>query len=107
MTVSEQLITVGIAAVVTLVIRALPFWVFPAGKKPPAFIAFLGQQLPAAAMAMLVVYCMKDITFASPAGFVPALLSCAVVVLLHRWRHKMILSISTGTLLYMILTRMM
>ena len=27
MTVSEQLITVGIAAVVTLVIRALPFWV--------------------------------------------------------------------------------
>ena len=107
MTTVQLLITVGIAAAVTLVIRALPFWVFPAGKKPPAFVDFLSQQLPAAVMAMLVVYCLKDVRFTSAAGFVPALAACVVVAALHLWKHKMILSIAAGTAVYMVLIRCM
>ena len=56
MTTAELLITVGLVALTTVAIRALPFWLFPAGKKPPAFVAYLGRPLPAAVMAMLVVY---------------------------------------------------
>ena len=90
---------------VTLVIRALPFWVFPAGKKPPAFIAFLGQQLPAAAMAMLVVYCLKDAAWLTAPHGAPELLAIAVVVLLHRWRGNVLLSIAGGTAVYMLLVQ--
>lgn len=60
--------TVGLVALTTVAIRALPFWLFPAGKKPPAFVAYLGRPLPAAVMAMLVVYCLKDISFGQRRG---------------------------------------
>ena len=90
MTTAELLMTVGLVALTTVAIRALPFWLFPAGKKPPAFVAYLGRPLPAAVMAMLVVYCLKDISFDSAAGFVPALASCVLVVCCTagsiRWR---------------------
>lgn len=107
MTTAELLMTVGLVALTTVAIRALPFWLFPAGKKPPAFVAYLGRPLPAAVMAMLVVYCLKDISFDSAAGFVPALASCVLVVLLHRWQHKMTLSIAGGTAAYMVLIRLL
>ena len=55
----------------------------------------------------LVVYCLKDISFDSAAGFVPALASCVLVVLLHRWQHKMALSIAGGTAAYMVLIRLL
>ena len=76
-------------------------------EAPPAFVAYLGRPLPAAVMAMLVVYCLKDISFDSAAGFVPALASCVLVVLLHRWQHKMALSIAGGTAAYMVLIRLL
>lgn len=56
MTTTELLITVALVALVTVAIRAMPFLLFPAGRKPPAFVAYLGRPLPAAVMAMLVVY---------------------------------------------------
>lgn len=107
MTSTELLITVALVALFTIAIRALPFWIFPAGRKPPAFVTYLGRPLPAAVMAMLVVYCFKDLSFDSAAGFVPALAACALVVLLHRWQHRMILSIAGGTVAYMVLLRLL
>ena len=46
---SDTLHTVALIAVmalVTMVLRFLPFWLFPAGKKTPAFILYLGRVLP-------------------------------------------------------------
>ena len=61
---SDTLHTVALIAVmalVTMVLRFLPFWLFPAGKKTPAFILYLGRVLPCAVMGMLAVYCYKNI----------------------------------------------
>ncbi len=107
MTTTELLITVALVALVTVAIRAMPFLLFPAGRKPPAFVAYLGRPLPAAVMAMLVVYCLKDLSFQRASGFVPALVACALVVALHRWRHQMALSIAGGTAAYMLLLRLL
>ena len=57
-------------------------------------------------MAMLVVYCLRNVQLtASPFG-IPALLSCAVVVLLHVWKRNTILSILGGTACYMLLVQL-
>jgi len=50
-------IAIGITALVTILTRALPFIVFTNGRKTPEFIVYLGNKLPYAVMAMLVVYC--------------------------------------------------
>ena len=95
-----------IMAVVTALLRAAPFILFGGKRKPPELITHLSSLLPYAVMMMLVVYCLKNITFTSVNGFVPELICSAIVILLHIWKHNTILSIVTGTVLYMILVQL-
>src|SRR5699024_1381616 len=55
MTTAQTLITLGLIAAATALTRFLPFWVFPEGRQPPAWVARLGRVLPAAVIGMLVV----------------------------------------------------
>ena len=97
---------VAVTALVTAALRFLPFALFRGDKEPPKLIHKLGQTLPYAVMGMLVVYCLRDTHFADAAGFVPALIACAVVALLHLWKRNTILSVIGGTVCYMILVQM-
>lgn len=65
MTLTEQIITIALCAVATMLTRFLPFWVFSSKKPTPKFIQYLGKALPAAIFGMLVVYCLKDVQFAT------------------------------------------
>lgn len=103
---AELLITVLIVAGVTFLIRALPFMVFSSGQKAHGFITWLGQQLPGAVMMMLMVYCLKDVSFGHAADFLPALVGVSVTATLHVWHRQMILSIAGGTAVYMVLIRL-
>ncbi len=107
MTQTQLLLTLLIAAALTALLRALPFLIFHGGKEPPAFITLLGAQLPRAVMAMLVIYCLKDVSFTAMNGWLPALLGVAATVALHLWRKQTILSIAGGTAVYMLLLRLM
>lgn len=98
-------LTVAVIALVTALIRFLPFWVFGTGRKTPALIEKLGKLLPCAVMGMLVVYCLKDVTFTSLSGFLPALIASALVCALHVWKRSTLLSIACGTVCYMILVQ--
>ena len=53
----------------------------------------------------LIVYCMKGVTFSTPAGWVPTLLAGAAAVLLHLWKGNDLISIFGATGLYMILVQ--
>ena len=75
----NELILVFIMALITFVTRALPFVLFDHGDHPPKAVLYLGRVLPPAVMAMLIIYCLKDVSFLSPGGWVPALLSCVGV----------------------------
>ena len=44
----QLVITIGIIALGTFLIRALPFFLFPAGKETPRVVAYLGAALPSA-----------------------------------------------------------
>lgn len=103
---AEGLKALGIIAViagVTFLLRAMPFVLFPHGKTPPKYITYLGQVLPYAMIAMLIVYCLKDVSFTGASHGLPELLAIGVVSALHLWKRNTMLSISVGTVAYMLL----
>ena len=59
--------------------------------------------LPSAIMAVLVVYCLKDIPAQPIKAGVPQLLGVAIVALTYRWKRNTLLSIALGTVGYMLL----
>lgn len=98
-------ILVAIMAVVTILLRFLPFIVFR--KQTPPFVAYLGKVLPAAIIGMLVIYCLKDTALTVFPFGLPELISIAGVVGMQVWKRNSIMSILTGTVMYMILIRIM
>lgn len=98
-------ITIAVIALATLLSRALPFFLFPAGKKTPSVVRYLGAALPSAVIAMLVVYCFKNVSVFSGSHGLPELIASAFVILMHRWKHNLLLSIAGGTVLYMVLVQ--
>ncbi|MBQ6626130.1 MAG: AzlD domain-containing protein [Ruminococcus sp.] len=101
----HSILLVLVMAVVTYLLRAFPFLVF-SGKKPtPKFVLYLGKVLPYAIIGMLVIYCVKDISFTTTSSWLAYLIAGAVVVLLHIWRRNTLLSIIAGTLSYMALVQ--
>ena len=95
-----------VAAAVTAWIRFLPFWLFRGGRPVPPVVEKLGRVLPYAIMGMLVVYCLKGVTFGEAAGWLPSLLACLVTGGLYVWKRNTLLSIICGTVCYMILMQM-
>lgn len=98
--------TVLITAGVTIALRFAPFAIFGEGCKTPPLVAYLGKVLPYAIMGMLVVYCLKNITFASAPFGIPELIGCALVALLHIWKRNTLISIGVGTVCYMLLVQL-
>ncbi len=94
-------VMVIVIAGITALLRFLPFLVFRNGTPEP--VRYLGGVLPYAIMGMLVVYCLKNISFTSAGHGLPELLSVLLVVLLHKWKHNTLLSILAGTIFYMLL----
>ena len=96
---------IGVIALVTAALRFLPFLLLQ-GSETPKFVAFLGKVLPFSIMGMLVVYCLRNISFASASTFLPEILACAAVVGVHIWKRNTLFSILSGTILYMVLVQL-
>ena len=97
----HSLLLIAVIAGITVLIRFLPFLVFR--KSTPGAVLYLGRVLPYAIMGMLVVYCLKSVSFTGGNYGLPELLSVLLVVALHKWKHNTLLSIPAGTVCYMLL----
>ena len=106
MTTLQEILTIGLCALATMLTRFLPFVIFRAEKPTPKYVAYLGKALPAAIFGMLVVYCLKNVDVTAGSHGLPELIAIAAVVLLHLWKRNMLLSIGGGTLCYMLLVQM-
>ena len=102
----HDILLVAVVALITAFLRFLPFLIFGENRTTPPLITYLGQVLPFAIMGMLVVYCLKDVSFRSGSFGIPELIACAAVVLLHIWKRNTLLSIGGGTLCYMLLVQL-
>lgn len=105
LTAPQAIAAIAVMAAVTFLTRALPFLLFDHGEAPPKVVLYLGRVLPPAVIAMLIVYCLRDLSFATPAAWAPSLIAGGVTVCLHLWRHNNLLSIFGGTVLYMVLVQ--
>ncbi|HIW80903.1 MAG TPA: branched-chain amino acid transporter permease [Candidatus Acetatifactor stercoripullorum] len=101
----HSLAIIGVVALCTVLTRALPFWILGGRKEVPATVQYLGKVLPPAIMAILVVYCLKDINLLEGSRGLPEFLAVALVAVLHLWKKSTLLSIGAGTVFYMILVQ--
>ena len=107
MTIYEQIITIGLCVLGTMLTRFAPFIAFSSDKPTPRYILYLGKALPAAIFGMLVVYCLKDVSVFEGSHGIPELVGIVVTVVLHLWKRQMLVSIAGGTVVYMVLVQLL
>ncbi len=105
MTLTQQIITIGMVVLGTMITRFLPFVVFPAGKPTPKYIQYLGKVLPGAVFGMLVIYCLKNVNILGGTHGIPEAISIILVICLHLYKRQMLISIAGGTICYMLLVQ--
>lgn len=101
----QTVVIVFAVALGTVITRFLPFIVFPQSKTPPQAVLKIGKMLPPAMMGLLVVYCLKGVNLLSGSHGLPELISIAAILLIHKWKSNVLLSIGIGTVLYMVLVQ--
>ena len=105
MTRTQQVVTIAMVVLGTVLTRFLPFLLFSAGKSMPPYVRYLGKLLPSAVFGLLVVYSLKDTAILTGNHGIPELIACALVIALHVWKRQMLLSIAGGTIAYMALVQ--
>lgn len=106
LTLIQALIGTFISAVILYALRAFPFVLF-SKREPPQIIRFIEKYIPPMVMAVLVIYCLKDINLLSRPFGLPELIALAFTVIIHLWKNNSMVSIFGGTILFMILSRVM
>lgn len=97
-----MILAVALGAMIT---RFTPFLLFPENKELPKSIIYLGHMLPPAMMGLLVVYCLKNIAILNKPHGIPELIAIIAIVLLHKWKSNVLISIAGGTAIYMFLVQ--
>lgn len=105
MSISEQIITIAMVVLGTMLTRFLPFIAFPQGRETPKYIQYLGKALPGAVFGLLVIYSIKSVSLVTYPHGLPEFIALAFVTILHLWKRQMLLSIAGGTILYMVLVQ--
>jgi len=99
---SYTLGAIVVIAFVTFVTRVAPFILFGKGKPTPKNILYIGNYLPPAIIAMLIIYCLRNAVFSSFPFGIPEIIGVITVAALHIWKRNNLISILGGTVIYMI-----
>lgn len=97
---------VAVMALVTALIRFLPFLIFGENRKTPEFVLYLGTVLPYSIMGMLVIFCLKNVSLFSASHGIPEAVSCVLTGGLYVRRRNTLFSIIAGTVCYMLLIQL-
>lgn len=102
----HSLAIIAVVSACTIFLRAFPFLIFGGKKEVPQTVQYLGKVLPPAIMTVLVVYCLKGISFLEGSRGIPEIFSVLLVAGLHLWKKNILLSIGLGTVCYMVLIQL-
>lgn len=105
MTLGQSIIIIVSVVLGTVTTRFLPFILFPANKTPPTYIQYLGKVLPSAVIGLLVIYCLKDMSFFSGSYGLPEILSILCILIFYFWKKNALACIFLGTIIYMMLVQ--
>ena len=105
MTELQAIITILVAVAATVLTRCAAFVVFNEKRPLPLFVSYLGKVLPGAVFALLVVYCLKGVNITTYPFGIPELIAVLSVVGVHLWKRNMLISVSVGTIVFMVLVQ--
>ena len=103
MSITQQVISIMIAALVTMATRFIPFLMFNQSKELSPYLEQLGKFLPAAIMGVLVIYCYKDFSFLVPSKTLIEVIAGLLTLVVHLYKKNMPLSIFVGTFFYILM----
>ena len=106
MSFKQQLITFAVIVIATVIMRFIPFVLFPDNKPTPKFIHYLGTVLPAAVFGLLMIYALKNVSILEGSHGLSELIAIVITAAVHLWKKQMLLSISAGTICYMLLVQL-
>ncbi len=86
----------AVAGLVTVLLRAVPFALLAPIRKS-RLIKWLDRRMAVGIMAILSVYTMMDVAWSDLQATVPTLVVLVVTVRLHLWKHNLMTSILSGT----------
>lgn len=101
----HALLVILVMGAATLLTRLLPVLIFGRGEKVPDFVMYLGRVVPYTAMGLLIVYCLRDVSFLSGSRGLPETVALGVVAASYLWKRNTIVSVVSGTLVYMLLVQ--
>lgn len=96
----NTLVSIFLMAAIIFLTRVLPFLFFRK-KELPSLLTYLEHNIPPLIMLLLVLYCLKDIRWVSAPSVFIEFAAITVVVLVHLWKKNALLSIVSGTSVYM------
>ena len=105
LTMGQAIASIAVMAMMTILTRYIPFLLFDRKGNPPKIVLYLGRVLPPAIIMMLIIYCLRNVSFTSGSHGIPELVCVAVAAVLHWWKGNNLLSIFTATVLYMFLVQ--
>ncbi|AEE14549.1 branched-chain amino acid transport [Thermodesulfobium narugense DSM 14796] len=105
MNIINIIISIIIMALITFLARAFPF-IFFRTKKPSEMIVFIGKYAPFSIITILVIYCLKDISFSKPPFGLNEFIAILFVIFLHLKFRNFFVSIFLSTFIFMLLVQL-
>ncbi len=109
----QIVIAIFLVGLLMFLMRASAFIVF-AKKEPPKFLRFVEKYIPSLSIAVLFLVCLKEKTLdlvigggESPAKMLSALGGAILTVMLQLWKKNSMISIFSGTILFMLLSHIL
>lgn len=98
-------LSIAVMALITYFLRVAPFVIFSKHQKTPEWILYIGKYLPPAVMGMLIIYSLKNTDISQISQIGPLVIAVFITVILHLWKRNNLVSILSGTLVYMLLVQ--
>ena len=106
MPVSKAVLVSFLIGLIVFAERLFPFVLF-SKHQPGKLIHFFERYIPPLVMLGLLIYSLRDIRFTSLAQWLPQSSAITFTIVTYLWKINSLISIFGGTIIYMILIRIM
>ncbi len=106
MPVTKAIIASFLIGLIVFCERLFPFAVF-LKRQPGKLIHIFERYIPPVVMIGLLIYSLRDVRFTSLIQWVPQISAISFTIVTYLWKKNTLISIFGGTIIYMILIRVM
>jgi branched-subunit amino acid transport protein AzlD len=106
MPVTKAIIASFLIGLIVFCERLFPFAVF-SKRQPGKLIHIFERYIPPVVMIGLLIYSLRDVRFTSLIQWVPQISAISFTIVTYLWKKNTLISIFGGTIIYMILIRVM